>query len=317
MLQFRGLFKILNWIVAGFPLFVIGLSIFAARYPEIFIDYKPAIIPMLGVVMFAMGLTLSMDDFRRVMRSPKVIGLGLILQFGLMPLIAFVIAIALNLSTALMAGLILVGACPGGTASNVICYLARGDVALSITLTAISTLLAVFLTPVLTWLYIGQEVPVPIIKMMLTVLKIIILPVAMGIVVNRYFGQYLTQAKRLLPLIAVIVIVFIISIIVALNAHQMTQLVFPVIMAVMLHNGLGLVAGYTIAKWSGHDEKICRTLAIEVGMQNSGLGVALAAKYFTPLAALPGAFFSIWHNVSGSLLAAYWARKSLQASVEN
>ena len=307
----------MNWIVAGFPLFAIGLSIFAARYPETFIDYKPAIIPMLGVVMFAMGLTLSMDDFRRVMRSPKVIGLGLILQFGLMPLIAFVIAIALNLSTALMAGLILVGACPGGTASNVICYLARGDVALSITLTAISTLLAVFLTPVLTWLYIGQEVPVPIIKMMLTVLKIIILPVAMGIVVNRYFGQYLTQVKRLLPLIAVIVIVFIISIIVALNAHQMTQLVFPVIMAVMLHNGLGLVAGYTIAKWSGQDEKTCRTLAIEVGMQNSGLGVALAAKYFTPLAALPGAFFSIWHNVSGSLLAGYWARKSLQASPEN
>lgn len=272
---------------------------------------------MLGVVMFAMGLTLSMDDFRRVMRSPRVIGLGLILQFGLMPLIAFVIAIALNLSPALMAGLILVGACPGGTASNVICYLARGDVALSITLTAISTLLAVFLTPVLTWLYIGQEVPVPIIEMMLTVLKIIILPVAMGIVVNRYFGQYLTQAKRLLPLISVIAIVFIISIIVALNAHQMTQLVLPVVIAVLLHNGLGLVAGYTIAKCLGHDEKTCRTLAIEVGMQNSGLGVALAAEYFTPLAALPGAFFSIWHNVSGSLLAGYWARKSLQSSLEN
>ncbi|MEE8234222.1 MAG: bile acid:sodium symporter family protein [Gammaproteobacteria bacterium] len=307
----------MNWIVTGFPVFAIILSIFATRYPETLIDYKPAIIPMLGVVMFAMGMTLSMDDFRRVMRSPKVISLGLILQFGLMPLIAFVIAIVLNLSTALMAGLILVGACPGGTASNVICYLGRGDVALSITLTAISTLLAVFLTPVLTWLYIGQEVPVPIIKMMMTVLNIIILPVAMGIVANHYFGQYLTQAKRLLPLISVIVIVFIISIIVALNAHQITQLVFPVIIAVLLHNGLGLVAGYTIAKWLGHDEKICRTLAIEVGMQNSGLGVALAAKYFTPLAALPGAFFSIWHNVSGSLLAAYWARKSLQASLEN
>jgi len=307
----------LNWIVAGFPLFAIGFSIFAARYPETLINYKPAIIPMLGVVMFAMGLTLNMDDFRRVMRSPKVIGLGLILQFGLMPLIAFVIAIGLNLSTAIMAGLILVGACPGGTASNVICYLARGDVALSITLTAISTLLAVFLTPVLTWLYIGQEVPVPIIEMMLTVLKIIILPVSMGIVVNRYFGQHLIQAKRLLPLISVVAIVFIISIIVALNAHQMTQLVFPVIIAVLLHNGLGLVAGYTITKWLGHDEKTCRTLAIEVGMQNSGLGVALAAKYFTPLAALPGAFFSIWHNVTGSLLAGFWARKSLQASPEN
>ncbi len=265
---------------------------------------------MLGVVMFAMGLTLSMDDFRRVMRSPKVIGLGLILQFGLMPLIAFVIAIALNLSPALMAGLILVGACPGGTASNVICYLARGDVALSITLTAISTLLAVFLTPVLTWLYIGQEVPVPIIEMMLTVLKIIILPVTLGIIVNRYFGQYLTQVKQLLPVISITAIVFIIAIIVALNAHQMSQLVFPVIIAVILHNGLGLAGGYAIAKWLGYDEKICRTLAIEVGMQNSGLGVALATKYFTVLTALPGAFFSIWHNITGSLLAAYWTRTS-------
>jgi len=304
----------LHLIVTGFPFFAIVFSVFAARYPEFLVDYKPAIIPLLGIVMFAMGMTLSMDDFRRVLKSPRVIGLGLILQYGLMPLIAFVIAIVLNLSTALMAGLILVGTCPGGTASNVICYLGRGDVALSITLTAISTLLAVFLTPVLTWLYIGQEVPVPIIKMMLTVLNIIILPVAMGIIVNRYFGQHLTQAKVLLPAISVIAIVFIISIIVALNAHQISQLAIPVIVAVLLHNGLGLVGGYTIAKYLGYDEKICRTLAIEVGMQNSGLGVALATKYFTPLAALPGAFFSIWHNITGSLLAAYWTRKSKDAA---
>jgi BASS family bile acid:Na+ symporter len=304
----------LHWIVIGFPIFAIVFSVFAARYPEFLVDYKPAIIPLLGVVMFAMGMTLSMDDFRRVLKSPRVIGLGLILQYGLMPLIAFVIAIVLNLSTTLMAGLILVGTCPGGTASNVICYLGRGDVALSITLTAISTLLAVFLTPVLTWLYIGQEVSVPIVKMMLTVLNIIILPVAMGIIVNRYFGQHLTQAKVLLPVISVIAIVFIISIIVALNAHQISQLAIPVIVAVLLHNGLGLVGGYTIAKYLGYDEKICRTLAIEVGMQNSGLGVALATKYFTPLAALPGAFFSIWHNITGSLLAAYWTRKSKDAA---
>ena len=304
----------MHLIVTGFPFFAIVFSVFAARYPEFLVDYKPAIIPLLGIVMFAMGMTLSMDDFRRVLKSPRVIGLGLILQYGLMPLIAFVIAIVLNLSTTLMAGLILVGTCPGGTASNVICYLGRGDVALSITLTAISTLLAVFLTPVLTWLYIGQEVPVPIIKMMLTVLNIIILPVAMGIIVNRYFGQHLTQAKVLLPAISVIAIVFIISIIVALNAHQISQLAIPVIVAVLLHNGLGLVGGYTIAKYLGYDEKICRTLAIEVGMQNSGLGVALATKYFTPLAALPGAFFSIWHNITGSLLAAYWTRKSKDAA---
>jgi len=304
----------MNWIVTGFPLLAIIVSIIAARYPEFLIDYKPAIIPFLGIVMFAMGMTLTLGDFKRVLKSPRVISLGLLLQYGLMPLLAFIIAIVLGLPTELMAGLILVGACPGGTASNVICYLGRGDVALSITLTAISTLLAVFLTPVLTWLYIGQEVPVPIINMMLTVLKIIILPVTLGIIVNSYFGQYLMQIKQFLPVISVIAIVFIIAIIVALNAHQMVQLALPIIIAVLLHNGLGLASGYTIARWLGYDEKICRTLAIEVGMQNSGLGVALATKYFTTLTALPGAFFSIWHNITGSLLAAYWTRKSEHAS---
>ncbi|MCK5499563.1 MAG: bile acid:sodium symporter family protein [Gammaproteobacteria bacterium] len=304
----------MSWIVKGFPLLAIIVSIVAARYPEFLISYKPTIIPLLGIVMFAMGMTLTLGDFKRVLKSPKVISLGLLLQYGLMPLLAFIIAIVLGLPTELMAGLILVGACPGGTASNVICYLGRGDVALSITLTAISTLLAVFLTPVLTWLYIGQEVPVPIINMMLTVLKIIILPVMLGIIVNSYFGEYLTRIKQFLPVISVIAIVFIIAIIVALNAHQIVQLAFPIIIAVLLHNGLGLVSGYAIAKWLGYDDKICRTLAIEVGMQNSGLGVALATKYFTTLTALPGAFFSIWHNITGSLLAAYWTRKSQHAS---
>ena len=300
----------MNWIITGFPIFAIVFSIFAARYPEFLVDYKPAIIPLLGIVMFAMGMTLSIEDFKRVLKSPRVIGLGLLLQFALMPLLAFIIGLLLALPTALMAGLILVGTCPGGTASNVICYLAKGDVALSITLTAISTLLAVFLTPVLTWLYIGQEVPVPIVNMMLTVLKIIILPVTLGIIVNRYFGQYLLRLKQFLPVVSVIAIVFIIAIIVALNAQQIPQLVFPIIIAVMLHNGLGLASGYAIAKFLGYDEKICRTLAIEVGMQNSGLGVALATKYFTAITALPAAFFSIWHNITGSLLAAYWTRKS-------
>jgi len=300
----------LNWTITGFPILAIIFSIFAARYPEFLVVYKPAIIPLLGIVMFAMGMTLSIEDFKRVLKSPRVIGLGLFLQYGLMPLLAFIIGLLLALPTALMAGLILLGTCPGGTASNVICYLARGDVALSITLTAISTLLAVFLTPVLTWLYIGQEVPVPIVNMMLTVLKIIILPVTLGIIVNRYFGQYLLQLKQYLPVVSVIAIVFIIGIIVALNSQQISQLALPIFIAVMLHNGLGLASGYTIAKYLGYDEKICRTLAIEVGMQNSGLGVALATKYFTAITALPAAFFSIWHNITGSLLAAYWTRRS-------
>lgn len=304
----------MKWIVTGFPLFAIIAAFLALRFPHLLIDYQVAIIPLLGMVMFAMGLTLSLDDFRRVMKSPQVIGLGLLLQYGLMPLLAFSIALLLNLPADLMVGLVLVGTCSGGTASNVICYLAQGDVALSITLTALSTLLAVFLTPLLTWLYIGQEVPVSVLSMMLTVFKIIILPVSLGIIVNRYYGRYLLHIKQLLPLISVVAIVFIIAIIVALNAHQIPQLAVPLVLAVILHNGTGLLCGYVIAKLMNYDEKICRTLAIEVGMQNSGLAVALAIKFFTPIATLPGAFFSIWHNISGSLLAAYWTRKSSHAT---
>ncbi len=304
----------MNWIVTGFPLLAILVSIFALRYPYYLVDYQVGIIPLLGIIMFAMGMTLSLDDFRRVVKSPRVIGLGLLLQYGLMPLLAFGIAMLLNLPAALMVGLVLIGSCPGGTASNVICYLGQGDVALSITLTAVSTLLAVLLTPLLTWLYIGQEVPVPVLGMMLTVFKIIILPVSLGIIVNRYCEDYLSRLKQLLPLISVLAIVFIIGIIVALNAHQLPQLAAPLVMAVILHNGAGLACGYAIAKCMGYDEKVCRTLAIEVGMQNSGLAVALAAKYFTAIATLPGAFFSIWHNISGSLLAAYWTRKSSHAN---
>ena len=304
----------MNRIVVWFPLPAIVLSILAARYPECLIGFKSAIIPLLGVVMFAMGMTLNLNDFKRVSKRPKVIALGLALQYLLMPLTAFTLAYVLRLPAELMAGLILVGACPGGTASNVICYLAKGDVALSISLTAISTLLAVLLTPLLTWLYIGQEVFVPVKSMTMTVFNIIIIPVSLGLAVNRYYGRSLGRLKQLLPLVSVLVIIFIITIIVALTAQQLSQLVLPVIAAVILHNSIGFVGGYYLPKSLGFDSKTCRTLAIEVGMQNSGLGVALTIKYFTPIAALPSAFFSIWHNISGSVLAAYWTRKSQHAS---
>ena len=277
--------------------------------PELFIDFKPAIIPLLSVIMFTMGMTLSLDDFKQVLQSPKVIGLGVALQYGLMPLFAFIIAKTLHLPLELMVGLLLVGACPGGTASNVMCFLSRGDVALSITLTAISTILAVVLTPFITWLYIGQEVAVPVVSMMLTVFKIIVLPVAAGVVMNRYWGAVLRPIKPFLPLFAMAAIVLIIAIIVALNVQQLSQIALAITIAIMIHNSLGLLSGYWLAKSLGYDERECRTLAIEVGMQNSGLGVALATKYFSAMVALPSAFFSIWHNISGSLLASYWLSK--------
>lgn len=203
----------------------------------------------------------------------------------------------------------LVGACPGGTASNVICYLARGDVALSITLTAVSTLLAVVLTPALTWLYVGQTVPVPVWQMLLSVVKIVILPVTLGVLANRLLGKRAEPLSELFPALSVAAIVVIIAIIVALNRGQLGGIALTVAVAVALHNLIGLGGGYWIVRRLGHDLRTARTLAIEVGMQNSGLGVALAIKYFTPAAALPGALFSIWHNPTGSLLAGFWTRE--------
>ena len=267
-----------------------------------------AIVPLLGIVMFGMGMTLTFDDFKRVFTKPKLIGLGVSLQYILMPLIAWVLSLILQLPLPLMAGLVLVGSCPGGTASNVICYLARGDVALSITLTSVATLLAVIFTPIMTWLYIGQKIPVSIIAMMISIFKIIIIPVSLGVLSNIYFGDTLVRVKRTFPFVSVLAIIIIIGIIVARNQPQLSQLAVPVILAVILHNSFGLLSGYLFPKFLGFDKKICRTMAIEIGMQNSGLGVALADKFFVATAALPGAIFSIWHNISGAFLAAFWSR---------
>jgi len=202
-----------------------------------------------------------------------------------------------------------VGSCPGGTASNVICFLSRGDVALSVTLTAISTLLAFLATPFLTWLYVGQSIDVPVLKMLVSILKIVLLPVLLGVVINTYFGQHLERIKTVLPVLSVLTIVIVIAIVTALNADNFKQLSFLVVIAVMLHNLLGLAAGYFITRRLGYDIQTARTLAIEVGMQNSGLGTALAVKYFGAAAALPGALFSVWHNLSGALLAQSWRAK--------
>ncbi len=299
---------IIHRITSLFPLWALLLSVSALLWPNIYVGMKPAIVPLLGVVMFGMGMTLTWSNFAEVLRRPKVIGVGVLLQFLLMPLAAWLIGTLLSLPLALLVGLVLVGACPGGTASNVICYLARGDVALSITLTTCSTLLAVFATPALTWLYVGQQVPVPVLDILWSVAKIVLLPVTLGVVVNTLAGVSLRRVKLLFPLLSVLAIVVIIAIVVALNQTRLASIGVTVALAVVLHNSVGLAGGYWITRLLGWEERICRTIAIEVGMQNSGLGVALAVKYFSAVAAVPGALFSIWHNLSGSMLASYWSR---------
>lgn len=283
----------------------------ALQYPDPFVQLKPAIVPLLSVIMFSMGVTLTVHDFRDVLVNPSSVILGTALQYTIMPLAAFVIGIALGLPVELITGLVLVGSSPGGTASNVICYLARGNLALSITLTLVSTVFAVIATPFLTWLYIGRQVPVPVVDMMVSVFKIVVIPVLLGTVLNTYWHDRLRRITPVFPLLSVAAIVLIIAIIAALNKANLATLAWLVAVAVVLHNAVGLLLGYGIPYVLRQDPRTCRTLAIEVGMQNSGLAVALAVKYFGTAAALPGALFSLWHNLTGSTLAALWSRREV------
>ena len=302
----------MNRITGLFPLWAFLFAVLAYAVPGPWLLLKPAIIPLLGIVMLGMGLTLTITDFRNVLRFPKAVATGVCLQFLLMPLIAFIISRVAGLPPALLAGMVIVGACPGGTASNVICYLAKGDVALSISMTLMSTLLSFIATPLLTWIYIGQSIDVPILNMLISILKIIIVPVVVGVAVNTLFGKRLTKIKHIFPLISVAAIVIIIASIVALNRENIGRAGWLIIVCVCAHNVLGLSSGYGLARLLRMDEQRARTIAIEVGMQNSGLGVALALKHFSALSALPGAIFSIWHNLSGACLARYWSTKPTQ-----
>ena len=299
-------------ITALFPLWALLGVVLAWMVPAPFTACRPAIVPLLGIVMFGMGAGLRVENFLTVLRKPAPVILGLSLQFLMMPLAGWLLAVLAGLPPQLAAGMILVGCSPGGTASNVICYLARGDVALSITLTAFSTLLAILVTPLLMLLYAGETVAVPALDMLQTIFWIIFLPVTLGIVLNHLFHETMAIVRNLFPVVSVLAIVFIIAIIVALNLGRLADVAAVLLLVVVLHNLAGLAGGYLVSRWLGQDRRIARTIAIEVGMQNSGLAVALAVKYFSAAAALPGALFSIWHNLSGSLLAGYWCRRVMK-----
>ncbi len=289
-----------------FPLLAVIFSLAAWYEPQPLLGLKDAIVPLLSVVMFCMGLTLRWADFRRVWNKPQPIALGVLLQFVLMPLLAWALVHALSLPQELAIGLIIVGACAGGTSSNVMTYLAGGDVALSVSMTLMSTLWGVVLTPWLVAFYASADVAVDTSAMILSIAQIVVLPVAAGLLCNQFLPQIGQSLSSRLPDIAALFILFIIAIIVALNADEIATMGISAAFAVILHNLLGLALAYAIARWNGHTEVEARTIALEVGMQNSGLGVALAVKFYGPVAALPGALFSVWHNISGSALAGWW-----------
>lgn len=259
--------------------------------------------PLLGIVMFGMGLTLRPVDFALVARRPLPVLLGVVAQYVLMPLIAVVVVLALRLPAEIAAGVILVGCAPGGTASNVVSYLARGDVALSVAMTSISTLVAPILTPLLTLWLAGQYMPLDGASMAWSIVRIVLLPVVLGLAVRLLVPRLVERALPVLPWLSVTAISLIVAIVVSRSADRIVEAGLLVLAAVALHNGLGLTLGYLVGVVTRQPVAARRTVAIEVGMQNSGLAAGLAAQYMNPLSALPGAVFSVWHNLSGAVFA--------------
>ena len=268
--------------------------------------------------MFGMGLTIKASDFRIVFTRPKDLFIGCLLQYTVMPLAAFALAKAFGLSPDLALGVILVGCCPGGTASNVITYVAGGDVPLSVGMTIASTLLAPVCTPVLVYFLAGSWVEVSIAAMMASVVKVVLIPVLAGIFIYRVFPKQVDKVRDFLPLISVVAIVMIISGIVGSNAEKIVTCGALVMVVVAIHNGIGLLLGTGAAKLLKLPEKKVTAIGIEVGMQNSGLAISLATANFAanPLATLPGAIFSVWHNISGTFYAGIRSRKKGKESKE-
>lgn len=307
----KQLYKIASFIAGNITVIVVLVTVLALAVPCSFEWISTSsITPMLGVVMFGMGLTLKLSDFKPVLMRPKDIIIGELAQFIVMPLVAWLLCQLLQLPNELALGVILVGCCPGGTASNVICYLAKGDIALSVAMTGVSTLLAPIVTPALVYLLAGKEVDVDMIGMFLSIVQVVIIPIALGLAVNKYLSRFTEKVTPLLPMVSTLAIAAIIGIVVSHNSANILSCSLLVGVAVILHNVLGLTLGYTAGRLWGLPYDKRTAIAIEVGMQNSGLATSLAATHFAmfPLAAVPGAIFSAWHNFSGSIAAAVFRR---------
>jgi len=265
---------------------------------------------LLMVVMFGMGLTLKPADFAVVFKHPKDILIGCLAQFTIMPLLAFGLGKIFGLEAGLLAGVILVGTCPGGTASNVITYLSKGDVALSVGMTAVNTLLAPVLTPAITYVFLRTTVQVDVLSMFLSIVKVVIVPIVLGFVINRFLGKYTTRAADILPVISVAAIALIVASVVSHNSEKIMQTGAVVFAVVVLHNVLGYAAGFLLGLVLKLPLAKKKALSVEIGMQNSGLATSLAGTAFPDLsmATVPGAIFSVWHNISGAILASIMRR---------
>ncbi len=298
--------KVCNFMSTNIAIIIMIFSVIAFFYPKGFSWATNYTTTFLGAAMFGMGLTIKLEDFKIVFTRPKDLCIGFLLQYTVMPVTAFALAKLFGLSADLALGVILVGCCPGGTASNVITYVAQGDVPLSVGMTIVSTILAPLCTPVLVYLLAGSWVEVSLLTMMMSVVKVVLIPVLLGILIYRLFPKQVDAVRELLPLISVIAIVMIISGIVGSNREKILSCGALVMVVVAIHNVVGLCLGTGAAKLMKLEEKKVTAIGIEVGMQNSGLAISLATANFAanPLATLPGAVFSVWHNISGTVYAA-------------
>lgn len=303
--------KIVRFLSNYFALLVIVAAVLAFINPPPFRAAVPYIPQLLGLVMLGMGLTLTKDDFKAVFERPMDVVIGILLQFIIMPLLGYLIALTMGVSPDLAAGFILVGCVPSGTASNVMTYLAKGDVALSVTVSSLTTLIAPFVTPYLFLWLGGKFIPVNATALLIDILKIVLVPIVLGVVLRQIFSATVQKLIKIVPLISVLAIITIVAAVVAASAQRLVAVAGIVVIGVMIHNLCGYALAHFVAKrLFGMSEAKARAISFEVGMQNSGLGAALAMVHLSPVAALPSAIFSVWHNISGPTLASWWAKRT-------
>ncbi len=293
----KALIKLSTFIGNTFAVWVILFAALAFLLPGGFTWISPYINLLLGIIMFGMGLTLKLKDFKQVITAPKEVITLVVAQYTIMPLIAVGLVFLFQLPPEIAIGVILVGCSPGGTSSNVMTYLAKGNMALSVTATSVSTLLAPIITPALTLLLASAWLPVSFSAMFISIIQIVLVPIALGVAVQYLLGNKVEQAVGVLPLISVIGIIGVITAVVSNNVENILASGLLIFAVVILHNLLGYLVGFLLGKVFRFDLKDTKTLSIEVGMQNSGLAATLAATHFSPIAAVPGALFSVWHNI--------------------
>ena len=293
-----------------FAIWVLVAAGLAIWIPEYFTWIGSYITILLGIVMFGMGMTLKLDDFKLILQHPKGVIIGIVSQFVIMPLLAFALAKVFNLPPEIAVGVILVGCCPGGTSSNVMTFLAKGNTALSVTITSCTTLLAPFVTPALIYLLASEWLPVSFMAMFMSVIKVVLIPIILGIIAQFLFKPLVAKSVDILPTVSVAAIVMIVAAVVSGSRDKILETGLIIFAIVILHNGLGYLLGFLVAKLFKLKYEDQKAVSIEVGMQNSGLGAQLAMAHFDPVSAVPSAIFSFWHNISGPILATYWGSKA-------